>query len=61
MPNAYTEDIDRWVNYSKFTVSDGLARRKARQTVSRILAPPSELFELWAESDQATSWKSADN
>lgn len=55
---AYTEDIDKWVRNCKLVVSDDLAN-KARQAVSRILTPPSELFELWADSDETASWKSA--
>lgn len=55
---AYTEEIDTWVKNYKLSVSDDLAN-KAREAVNRVITPPSELLELWAESDEAASWKSA--
>lgn len=55
---AYTEDIDNWVKNNKLAVSDDLVN-KARQAVNRVLTPPSELLELWADSDESAQWKSA--
>jgi len=55
---ACTKTIDTWIMNYKLTVSDDLAN-KARQAVNRVLIPPSELLELWAESDEAALWKPA--
>jgi hypothetical protein len=30
---------------------------KAKKSIARILAEPSELLELWTESDEFDSWK----
>jgi hypothetical protein len=55
---AYTESIDTWVKKRKLAISDDLVAR-ARQSVARVAMPPSELLELWSESDQLSTWKSS--
>lgn len=53
---AYTAEIDQWVDRLKLSPSDGLVD-KARRAVDRILTEPSELLDLWRESDHFESWK----
>jgi hypothetical protein len=54
--NAYTESVDEWVAAHPQNVPATLAR-KAHAALDRILAPPSELLELWEESEDFESWK----
>jgi hypothetical protein len=54
--NAYTESVDKWVVAHPLTVPPGLAL-KAHAALDRILTRPSELLELWEESDDFESWK----
>jgi hypothetical protein len=54
--NAYTESVDGWVTAHPITVPTTLAG-KAHAALDRILARPSELLELWEESDDFESWK----
>lgn len=56
--SAYTAAVDAWVAKSKAVVSDEMAH-KAKQVIARILAEPSELLELWSESDDFDGWKQA--
>ena len=55
--DAYTEDIDAWVESSQVKVSPALVE-KARQAIRRILA---EHFKIMAENDEDTEdfadWK----
>jgi len=53
---AYTAAVDEWVDRLKLSPGDGLVE-KARLSITRILKEPSELFELWRESDEFESWK----
>ena len=53
---AYTAAVDAWVKNLRAAVSDDLAE-KARRSTARILVEPSELLELWAESDDFDGWK----
>lgn len=53
---AYTASIDSWIANSKAVASDELAK-KAKQSIARILVEPSELLELWTESDEFDGWK----
>ena len=55
---AYTKDVDNWVRSATLTVSAGLLD-KSRRAVSRVLAPPSELLELWSDAEEFAIWKSA--
>ena len=54
--NAYTESVDEWVATHPTAVPNGLAR-KAHAALDRILTRPSELLELWEESDDFSAWK----
>jgi len=54
--NAYTESVDKWVGDHPQTVPAALAE-KARVALERILTRPSELLELWQESEHFESWK----
>jgi hypothetical protein len=54
--NAYTETIDAWVAQFNLSPSGALVE-KARRVVARVLTEPSELLELWNESDEANKWR----
>jgi hypothetical protein len=56
--NAYTEDIDRWVKSIKLLPSPDLLD-KARRAVERVSTGPSELIDLWTQSDEFEAWKSS--
>ncbi|HEX9210695.1 MAG TPA: DUF4259 domain-containing protein [Bradyrhizobium sp.] len=56
--STYTAAVDAWVAKSKAVAADELVQ-KAKQVVARILAEPSELLELWAESQDFDGWKRA--
>ena len=55
--SAYTESVDEWVAAHPQTVPAALAQ-KAHAALDRILAQPSELLELWEESEDFEAWKS---
>lgn len=55
--DAYTETVDKWVESHKIKPSEDLVQ-EGLVVIDRILTPPSELLELWEESD-ATEWRSA--
>jgi hypothetical protein len=48
--DAYTEEIDNWVNGRSLVPSDELLVR-AGQAIDRILGNESELKELWVETE----------
>jgi len=54
--NAYTESVDEWVAAHPQTVPAALAQ-KAQAALDRIITRPSELLELWEESEDFESWK----
>jgi hypothetical protein len=54
--DAYTDNVDRWVQGMDETPS-ALLLNKAQQVVQRVLSPNSELWELWEESDEFDDWK----
>jgi hypothetical protein len=54
--NAYTESVDEWVAAHPLSVPTVLAQ-KTHAALDRILTRPSELLELWEESDELESWK----
>ncbi|SRR6266404_702270 len=56
----YTEEIDKWADKIKMAPPDSL-REKARRSVARIMEEPSELLELWMESDESDAWKKSAN
>ena len=53
---AYTAEIDTWIEGSSTPISDELLE-KARRAIARILTEPSELVELWTESEYFDDWK----
>ena len=55
--NAYTEDVDRWVEHHNSLSTDELVDL-ALAVIDRVLAAPSELLELWDEGE-ATEWHNA--
>lgn len=55
--NPYTETVDAWVRNHPITISSDLIQT-AIAAIDRILAPPSELLELWQEGDD-TEWQAA--
>ena len=58
--NSYTEIVDKWVEINKFEVPDELIE-KSKKALSLIVQGSSELFELWAETDDLEGWKSEVN
>ncbi len=56
--DAHTEAVDRWVERLNRTPSSELVR-KAVAVVDRILSEPSELLEMWAESEEFDAWKTS--
>jgi hypothetical protein len=54
--DAYTESVDEWVAAHPLSVSTALVQR-AHAALDRILTPPSELLELWEESEEFEAWK----
>jgi hypothetical protein len=56
--DSYSETVDSWVEKVKLTPSKAAAA-KAHQVLDRILSEPSELLELWQESDELDAWRAA--
>ena len=56
--DAYSETVDIWVGKVKLSPTSQLIT-KTRQALARIISEPSELLELWQESDEADSWLGA--
>ena len=55
---AYTAAIDAWVARVKLVPTQATID-KARRSIVRILAEPSELLELWQETKDFDLWKRA--
>jgi len=55
---AYTAAIDAWIKNAQAQVPDELVG-KAKRAIARILLEPSELLELWTESENFEGWKRA--
>jgi hypothetical protein len=53
--NDYSRTMDDWASYMTEKPSLELLT-KAWRIVARVQQPPSELLELWAESDKAEAW-----
>jgi hypothetical protein len=53
---TYTAAIDAWIQNAQAQVPDELVD-KARRAIARILSAPSELLELWTESEDFDGWK----
>jgi hypothetical protein len=54
--NSYTETTDNWVKEHPQPPPQDLVDWASR-ALDRILQPPSELLELWQESEDFESWK----
>ncbi|RYG97568.1 MAG: DUF4259 domain-containing protein [Alphaproteobacteria bacterium] len=52
------EDLTRWLARIRPTI-DGELAGKARNALARILAPNSELRELWEESEDFSDWQAS--
>ncbi len=55
--NPYTETVDAWVNAHPGEPSAELVA-ESLAVIDRVLSPPSELLELWSESDNE-EWHAA--
>ena len=55
--NSSTETVDAWVSRVQISVPKELTE-KARKALTVINCESSELFELWAESDDFANWQS---
>ena len=55
--NSYTEVVDKWVTAHPQAHNEELVRQ-AIAVIDRVVAPPSELLEVWEEGD-ATKWREA--
>ncbi|MGZ6021044.1 MAG: DUF4259 domain-containing protein [Rhizomicrobium sp.] len=53
-----TAKIDEWIESKKVAPSSQLIN-KAKRAVSRVMTEPSELMELWIDSDDFDSWQSS--
>jgi len=56
--DAYTESIDEWAGRIKLQPNKQLVE-KARSAIARILREPSEIMELWRDSEDFEAWKSS--
>lgn len=56
--NAYTESVDNWVASHPRQPSPELVAQ-AVAAIDRVLAEPSELLELWSDSDEFARWRAA--
>jgi len=56
--DAYTEKVDAWLTSLTVTPPPELLLQ-ASHALDRILAPDSELRELWEESDDFQTWESS--
>lgn len=53
-----TDDVNAWVEAHPMKPPDDLVEKGVR-AIDRILAPESELLELWEESDEFDQWKAS--
>jgi hypothetical protein len=56
--NAYSEDLDQWVEANPTNVPEAL-KAAAVSAIERILGPASELPELWDEGGPNEDWHKA--
>jgi|SRR5262245_10113782 len=54
--DSYTETMDRWVETTRLTPPQALVE-KALRGIERALSGPSELLELWGETDEFIAWE----
>jgi|HubBroStandDraft_1064217.scaffolds.fasta_scaffold67705_2 hypothetical protein len=53
-----TQALDEWIGRTEISPPAGLLV-KARNSVERVMTEPSELMELWSESDEFGNWKAS--
>ena len=58
MKNSYTEELDEWIEANPTSISSDL-RESAKAAIDRILAPDSELLQLWDEGGRNEEWHDA--
>lgn len=56
--DAYSEDLDKWIEANPQRVPDNL-KKAADRAIERILGPESELVELWDEGRINKKWHAA--
>ena len=56
--NAYSDDLDKWVEANAIDVPDDL-KEAADSAIARILGPDSELPELWDDGGRNEVWHNA--
>ncbi|AXV83359.1 DUF4259 domain-containing protein [Ralstonia solanacearum] len=56
--DAYSENVDAWAERTKIAPRRDIVH-KAQQALDRILSEPSELLELWQESEDGDKWSDA--
>ncbi len=56
--DSYSELVDAWAREVKVQPSEALMT-KATRVLDRIISEPSELLELWQESDEGEMWLAA--
>jgi len=54
--DSYTEIMDKWVETTRLTPPQALIE-KALRGIERVLSGPSELLELWGETDEFIAWE----
>jgi Domain of unknown function (DUF4259) len=52
----YTASIDAWIKGSRAAVPAEIIE-KAKLAIARVLSQPSEIVELWTDSDDFDGWK----
>lgn len=56
--NAYSEDLDKWIEANPTVVPDDL-KTAADSAIERILGEDSELLELWDDGGRNEDWHKA--
>ena len=54
--DSYTEAMDKWVETARLTPSQTIIE-KALRAIERTLSGPSELLELWGETEDFIAWE----
>jgi len=53
--NAYSEDLDKWIEENPMTVPDEL-KSLADTAIAKIVGPDSELRDLWDDGGRNDAW-----
>jgi Domain of unknown function (DUF4259) len=53
---GYTETVDQWVETNRLTPPQALIE-KSLKAIERVLFRPSELLELWGETEYFITWE----